>query len=63
MHFEIFKYVDLKQILYVINFNSMSSSKVFNNFDYVFLSIVLINRINKFIYFKIYIDIMAYYFI
>ena len=49
-HYWIIKYVGLEPILFAINIDVASSSKVFNIFDYVFLSIVLLIRLNKFIY-------------
>ena len=42
-HCWIIKCVDLKPILFVINMDVASSSKVFNTLDYVFLSIVFAN--------------------
>ena len=51
-HFFIIKCVGLDPILFAINLNATSSSKVFSTLNYVFLSIVLLTRINKFISFK-----------
>ena len=40
-HYMIIKYVSFKPIHYVINLNIVSFFKVFNEFDYVFISDVL----------------------
>ena len=42
----------LEPVIFAINLDVASSSKVFSTFDYVFLSIVLLTRINKFISFN-----------
>ena len=41
-HYKIIKYVGFLSIIYAINLNVASSSKVFNEFDSMFLSNVLI---------------------
>ena len=49
------KYIDLEPIIFTINFNTVSFSKVFNTFDYVFLLIILLTTfdlLNKFITFQ-----------
>ena len=63
MYFKIFKYVDLKQTIFATNFDPRSSSKSFNTFNFVFLFIVTLTQINKFIYFNIYIYIYIYIYI
>ena len=51
-HFWINKYVCLEPILFAINLDAISSSKVFSTFNYLFLSIIFLTSINKFIYFQ-----------
>ena len=49
------KYIDLEPIIFAINFDTVSFSKVFNTFDYVFLLIILLTTfdlLNKFITFQ-----------
>ena len=46
-HYRIIKYVGFEPIIYVINLDAMSFSKVFIEFDSMFLSNVLLVRINK----------------
>ena len=41
-HYRIIKCADFKSIHYVINMDAMSFFKVFSEFDYVFLSNVLL---------------------
>ena len=41
-----------KWIFFAINLNIVSLFKVFSNFDYGFLSILLLTLINKFIFFQ-----------
>ena len=41
-HYRIIKCADFKSIRYVINMDAVSFFKVFNEFDYVFLSNVLL---------------------
>ena len=41
----------MKSINFVINLDVTPSSKVFSTFDYVFILIILLIEINKFIYF------------
>ena len=42
MYFWIIKYVDLESIIFATNLDDLSSSKFFNTFDSMFLSIVLL---------------------
>ena len=41
-YFFIIKCIGLELTLFAINLNVMSSSKIFNTFDFVFLSIILL---------------------
>ena len=60
----IIKCICLEQVIFAINMDTMSSSKVFNIFYFLFLSIVVlrINKLNclKYIYIYIYIYIIFY---
>ena len=51
----IFKLSNVEAIIFAINLDVASSSKGFKTFDYVFLIILLLTRINKviFIFFKV----------
>ena len=42
IYYMIVKYVGFESILYAINLDSASSSKVFNEFDFMFLSNALL---------------------
>ena len=44
--------IGLESIFFTINLDDVSFSKIFNIFDYVFVSIILLIRINKFMSFK-----------
>ena len=52
MHFWMIKCVCLEPIFFAISLDIASLSKVFSSFDDVFLSIVLLICISKFIYFN-----------
>ena len=41
-HYKIIKYVGFESIIYIINLDVTSSSKVFNEIDYMFLSNILL---------------------
>ena len=49
------KYVGLEPIFFSINLNATSSTKVFSTFDFVLLSIVLLNKKKSIFTFKYYI--------
>lgn len=51
MYFRIFKYESFKLFLFTINLYTASSFHDFNNYNLIFLSNVLLIRINKFISF------------
>ena len=51
-HFWIINRIGLESIIFAINLDATLFSKVFNIFDFVFLSIVLLTRTNKFISLK-----------
>ena len=40
-HYRILKYISFESIVYIINLDVISSSKVFNEFDFIFLLNVL----------------------
>ena len=52
MYFWIIKCVCFESIIFTINLDAMLSSKVFITFDFVFLLIVLLTLIKKFISFQ-----------
>ena len=54
-YYKIIEYIGFESIIYVINLDVASSSKILSEFDYIFLSnilIVLMNKINFFFFFK-----------
>ena len=52
-HYKIIKSVSFEPFHYAINMNFISSSKVFREIDYIFLSNVLLVLINKIMTFQI----------
>ena len=41
-HYRIINYVDFESIIYTINLNVMSFSKIYSEFDFIFLSNILL---------------------
>ena len=53
-YYKIIEYIGFESIIYIVNLDIASSSKILSEFDYIFLSnilIVLINKIN-FVFFQ-----------